>query len=73
MKKNLLTSGIVNPFSPTLCRDKMYMEMKKIIMALIAVVLVFSLLPPVSAAAAGTLVVDDGADLLSGENACGNA
>lgn len=45
MKKNLLTSGIVNPFSPTLCRDKMYMEMKKIIMALIAVVLVFSLLP----------------------------
>ena len=47
MKKNLLTSGIVNPFSPSLCREKMYVKMKKIIMALIAVMLVFSLLPPV--------------------------
>ena len=65
MKKNLLASGIVNPFSPTLCREKMREEMKKIIMALIAVVLFFFLLPPVSASAAGTLAVDDGADLLS--------
>ena len=67
MKKQILTARTCMSMGGRHSLQTKGDAVKKMLLAVLTAVLVWSFLPPVSLLAAGTLIVDDGADLLSDE------